>query len=369
MHSSQKSARLFLRVSISALFAGTLFWCIPGNASVVQTNLAVTVRHAPTLTSGTIEGSLQLLNGENVTLDNGDTLTGDLLVPGTPTLVTNGQATFAGTLPGTGSTSPAGYEVKLSAGCSLNYLRTRTTPVDLPTVSPPPAPSGTRNVTISSPNHSFGDPASLRNLTIGSDVGLVAVPPGTYGAFTVNSGSGLVLGVAGGEEPVQYNLQSLNFNSSTTLKVVGPVVLTLANGFTANGVMGTSNNPAWLQVQIAGGNFTLNTGCTVYGLVLVPNGTVNLNTHATLVGTSASSHLVLNTGALVRWGGATVAPPRPPVATDQAVTLAENSSALLTLSGSDPQGAALTYTVLTQPAHGLLSGTPPSLVYRPATLR
>src|SRR5262245_11171905 len=49
-----------------------------------QTNLAVIVRHAPNLNgSGLIEGSVQQLLGENVTLNGGFTLTGDLLVPGT----------------------------------------------------------------------------------------------------------------------------------------------------------------------------------------------------------------------------------------------------------------------------------------------
>ena len=59
------------------------------------TNLAVTVRHAPSLNgNGRIEGSLQQLLGENATLNGGFTLTGDLLVPGTPTLRVNGEPTF-----------------------------------------------------------------------------------------------------------------------------------------------------------------------------------------------------------------------------------------------------------------------------------
>ena len=35
------------------------------------------------------------------------------------------------------------------------------------------------------------------------------------------------------------------------------------------------------------------------------------------------------------------------------------------LRGTDPQGGALTYTVVTQPAHGTLSGTAPNLTYTP----
>ncbi len=68
----------------------TLSWAITAPAQ--PTNLAVTVRHAPNLNgNGRIEGSLQQLLGENVTLNGGFTLTGELLVPGSPALRTNGK--------------------------------------------------------------------------------------------------------------------------------------------------------------------------------------------------------------------------------------------------------------------------------------
>ena len=188
----------------------------------------------------------------------------------------------------------------LNSGCSLRYLCTRINPVTLPTVPAPPQPTGTRSVTISTSGQSYGSASTLRDLTLNANVGQVAVPPGTYGTFTVDSGSGVVLGVAGGLQVVNYNLQNLNLNGSSTLKVVGPVVLTVANGFTANGTVGASNNPAWLQLQVASGGFTLNSGCTVYGLVLAPNGTVIVNGNSTLVGTSASDQFILNGGGLVR---------------------------------------------------------------------
>ncbi|HXC37213.1 MAG TPA: hypothetical protein VNV43_15155, partial [Candidatus Acidoferrales bacterium] len=118
-------------------------------AQTVQTNVAVMVQHAPHLDgSGVIQGSLQQLAGENVTLNGGFEMTGDLLVPGTPTVVVHGKASYAGTVPGDGSSSPSNYKIVLDGHCSFNFLRTRTTPVTLPTVSPPPTPVGTRRVTI-----------------------------------------------------------------------------------------------------------------------------------------------------------------------------------------------------------------------------
>ena len=65
--------------------AVAIFLCALAMSVSAQSNLIVTVRHAPALNgSGRIEGSVQQLLGESVTLNGGFTLTGDLLVPGTP---------------------------------------------------------------------------------------------------------------------------------------------------------------------------------------------------------------------------------------------------------------------------------------------
>jgi hypothetical protein len=56
----------------------------------------------------------------------------------------------------------------------------------------------------------------------------------------------------------------------------------------------------------------------------------------------------------------------PPVANAQSVTTAEDVAKSITLSGSDVDGNPLTYTVVTGPAHGTLSGVPPNLSYSPA---
>lgn len=55
-----------------------------------------------------------------------------------------------------------------------------------------------------------------------------------------------------------------------------------------------------------------------------------------------------------------------PVANGQSVSTAENTAKAITLSGSDIDGDTLTYSVVSQPAHGTLSGTAPSLTYTPA---
>jgi hypothetical protein len=61
-------------------------------------------------------------------------------------------------------------------------------------------------------------------------------------------------------------------------------------------------------------------------------------------------------------------PNHPPVAYAQSVTTNEDTSAAITLTGSDVDGDGLrSWTVITPPAHGTLSGTAPNLTYTPHT--
>ncbi len=55
----------------------------------------------------------------------------------------------------------------------------------------------------------------------------------------------------------------------------------------------------------------------------------------------------------------------PPVALSQSGTTAEDHPIDLKLRGSDEDNDTLTYTITTQPAHGTLSGTPPTIRYVP----
>ena len=55
----------------------------------------------------------------------------------------------------------------------------------------------------------------------------------------------------------------------------------------------------------------------------------------------------------------------PPVAYDQSVTTAEDSPKAITLTATDPDGDPLTYFIVTGPSHGILSGSPPNVIYTP----
>lgn len=57
---------------------------------------------------------------------------------------------------------------------------------------------------------------------------------------------------------------------------------------------------------------------------------------------------------------------RAPTAATQTVSVATDTSVAVTLSGSDADGDALTYTIASSPMHGALSGTAPNLTYTAA---
>ena len=275
----------------------------PDYAGAAESVLVITatglVRHAPAV-NGTVDGSLQVGLGESLALNSNSRISGDLLVPGQPIVRLNGAATYVGTIEGTGSAAPSGYAITLNSGAGLRHVVRRTDPLALTAVTAPPLPPGTRSVTLNAVGQNPGDFATLANLTLNSNVGAVAVPAGTYGAFTANGGARFTLGVAGATEPAIYNLQSLSLNSGAQLEVVGPVILTVANSVSLNGNAGAAAHPGWLTLQISGGGITLNSGAALDGLVLAPAGTVTLNGNTRLNGRVESDRLVINSGGVLR---------------------------------------------------------------------
>ncbi len=270
---------------VDPIYAGTA----SGTFVITVTALS---NHAPVL-NGDIDGSCQVLLPENVTL-NSSMVSGDLLVPGTPTVRLNGHPTYGSTVDSSGDPLPSGYTITLNGNAILRHVVRRVDPIALPVVGPPPAPTGTVDVIINTSGQTVGDFGTLRNLTLNGNVGNVAVPPGTYGAFTVNGGSGLVLGVEGATEPAVYDLQRLTLNGQAQIQLVGPVVLTLANGVALNGSVGVSAHPEWLLLQIAQGGVTLNGGAVLHGDVIAPSGTVIINGNSALYGTVTADRLTIN---------------------------------------------------------------------------
>lgn len=259
------------------------------------------VRRAPTL-SGGLSGSVQMLTGENLTLAGNTWISGDLLVPGTPTVQVN-VPTYVSTIDANGQGTPAGYTVTLNPHAVVRHVVRRIDPVAIESVAPPPAPAGTRNVVLTSPAQNPGDFATLRNLTMAGAAGTVALPPGTYGNIILNGGGTLVLGIAGATEPAVYNFQLLTVNpllvGSGQIQVVGPVQVTVAGNASLFGSSGNAAHPEWLVLRSSGGGISTNGTAQVYGELVAPAGSVSLLGGSRVTGRVRADRLTIAANALL----------------------------------------------------------------------
>lgn len=238
----------------------------------------VIVRHAPTMNGG-LDGSVQVLLGESFALNGNAWVSGDIFVPGTPTVRVNGRPTYAGTRDGAGAAAPSNYTITLNGGSVARYIVRRTDPVALPTVAPVPS--------------------SNNNVILNGNGALQALAPGSYGQLIANGNRGFILGVAGATTPAVYTVQSLILNGGTKLEVVAPVIIRVGNGLSLNGNVGSAANPGWLALSVYSGGVTLNGNVKLYGSVLAPNGTVIVNGNSVLSGTVIADRLTINGNGLV----------------------------------------------------------------------
>jgi RHS repeat-associated protein len=315
------------------------------------------VRHAPQLNSGRVEGTLWQLTGEDTLLDGTDTITSDLLVPGTPEVTAAASASYGGTVEGTESSEPSDYAVALQGSASLRHVVTRTDPIELQNVPFPPAPVGTRSVQLSKAGASIGDPATLRHLEITGNAGSVAVPPGTYGRFSVSGRNVLVLGIAGSTEPAVYNLEELSLSGGSQLLLAGPVRLRVRNRVTLVGsTVGAADDPKRLLLEVANGlpgeAVTVSGNGVLYAIVRAPQGEISIEGNGRLRGTVACDVLQVDGNGVLQITENDIPPPpvnRPPSADagpDHTITLPIDTVALEGTASDDglPEGSTLTVT-------------------------
>lgn len=81
------------------------------------------------------------------------------------------------------------------------------------------------------------------------------------------------------------------------VRIVGPVILALANGTTLN--VNVGENPEWLTLQIYSGGVTLNSGASISGAIIAPAGTVSINGNATVRGAVSADRLTVNRNGLL----------------------------------------------------------------------
>jgi len=267
--------------------------------ALLRITTAALVRHAPVI-NGEIEGSVQVLLPESITLNGSAVIIGDLLVPGVPALTLNGKPSFGGVLSGTGSATPTNHRITLNGGALLRHLVNRVDAIAMPVVAAPATPAGTRTVTLNNASQVIGDAKTLLNLTLNGSGAKAALPAGAYGYVTLNGNSVLTLGVEGSDTAAVYDLRGLTLNGSSVVRVVGPVLLTVGSQVNVNSVVvGNVDHPEWLMVRVYASGLTLNGSAKLFGSLQAPGGTVTLNGSSVLQGEVAADRLTLNGSSLL----------------------------------------------------------------------
>lgn len=271
-------------------------------AEALTITTTVVTRQAPTL-NGAVDGSVHVLEGQSFNLNGSAAVSGDILLPGSPKIRLNGQPIIAGLIEGLGAVTPDHYRVTVNGNATARFLVSRVDPVEIPEVAAPPALPGTTDVSLNNADDSITDFASLRHLTLNSGAGLRFIEPGSYGRFTANGGSGFAIGIPGAVEPAVYNLQELTLNGpDTSIEVLGPVILTVANDVRINSAhVGDSAAPENLTLRVADGDLTLNGDSEFNGFVEAPEGRITVNGGSTLRGCVQTDRLVINGHALITW--------------------------------------------------------------------
>ncbi|MDB6066553.1 MAG: thrombospondin N-terminal-like domain protein, partial [Pedosphaera sp.] len=122
-------------------------------------------------------------------------------------------------------------------------------------------------------------------------------------------------------------------------------------------VVAVGSAPLGYQWRLNGTNLI---GATSSSLALTNVQPASAGNYSVVVSNSVNS--VTSANALLTVTSAN----HPPVANNQTASVPVNTLVAIFLSGSDPDGDPITYTVVTQPTHGTLSGTAPNLLYQPA---
>lgn len=139
-----------------------------------------------------------------------------------------------------GGTSPANYTFKFLSDTYIEgkvYRRANAPAV--PTITLPTDLVFRGNVTLSSGNRTLEG--------------------GHYGSVSVSGTSSVLrLGVAGSATPTVYRFDTLSLTRGR-VEILGPVIVTVANGFTVGSsmIMGNSSDPGRLQLQMFAGNLSV----------------------------------------------------------------------------------------------------------------
>ncbi|MEI6603804.1 MAG: DUF6288 domain-containing protein [Verrucomicrobiota bacterium] len=182
---------------------------------------------------------------------------------------------------------------------------------------------------------SSSSPATFKNDSYFAGFGTVTVGP-------VTGTSSTALALTGGGSPSDFG-ESLTFSATVAGSAPTGNVAFYADGIP----LGSATLNSIFQASVTTSNLTFGS----HRITAQYAGDANQSPS-----TSASLAILINTPVN-----------DAPVASGQSVSTAEDTPVPITLAASDANGDALTYAIVTSPAHGTLSGSPPNMIYTPSS--
>jgi hypothetical protein len=291
--------------ALLALPLALAFFALPTYAQDCANCANLVTTKALQLNGGTIKGNVQQINSEFVNLNEGSTLNGSFLVPGTPFIIDNSPNLDPANII-CGATGEYVYGIALNGTINLSgKIVTGKTRDALAAVADVAAATGTQNVAINTAEEAAAfsanpnNGAGLRDLFINVNVGEVSLQPqeATYGNLFTTSGTTLVLGRAG--ETTTYNVEQIFVNTGSSVKILGDVTLRVRTQLfissdAAVNALGTATN---LKVEFpSSGQLIVNSGGTLYADVNAPSKQIFINFGAKLIGAVKADQIFVNFG-------------------------------------------------------------------------
>lgn len=277
-----------LRLLVTVLWSvAAAFPCRVSGAPVASGGEALIVRSSAEI-AGAIDGSLEIGDGGKVAIEAGGTVAGDVR------LGSRAPAAKADSVEENASALAARVSNRAGQAAVRGNIDTQEA-YDLPQITKPVIPVAGRATEVReiNPAASLFLGAGDLALELGSEIEAVTLPAGSYRDCVIRKGT-LRLGLPGVTEPLRYQFNRLDIEKSGRLRVVGAVVVTLAEGGQWDAGLGDRENPLWLEVRVAGGDLTLGSGCEFYGCLSAPQSKVTVDTGARLTGALVSNELVVH---------------------------------------------------------------------------
>ena len=205
--------------------------------------------------------------------------------------------------------------------------------------------------------------AGSQNVTVANGATL-ALEEGAYGALSVGVGSTLTF-VGGGYAFTSITVARnavLRFSAPSSVVVQGRVAID--RDVTLGPASGAGFDASGIQIHVHGANGSTGTlnatpravdigrNATISANFYAPNGSLVFDRDAIAAGSFFARDILIGRGSRFTLASAYN---QPPTANPQSVTTSGAAPLAITLTGSDPDGQALSFTIASSPAHGTLS--------------